>query len=225
MPKRPALTLSALLWGTAFATLGTAALVLRADARGVLGLLAAGHLTWAVAWLSEGRAGRSDGDEGVERFVIGVLATFGVLEGAGLLVALSEGATDQAVWFSAALSFAAAGAVSAWRSRPGDGSLAAQIFFHLVMGSPALSSLFDRLWPALAGVPGARGAGGTAPLTRALLVVAGVVVPLVFVGLLAALVLACDRVRAKGRGRPWAALIAHEAVFIVMAIRWAAGGL
>src|SRR4051794_36129001 len=115
MLQRPRLSLAGSLWGVAYATLALGALLNPPTLAGALGVAAAGHGLWFVAWLLDGRtapvAAKADGP-GV---VSATLGAFGSIEALGLFAASSGDHGDLAGWFGYALAFAAAGILSGRR--------------------------------------------------------------------------------------------------------------
>jgi hypothetical protein len=216
--------IAATLWGVAFAALVLAALATPAKPDGVVGVVAVGHALWGIAWLG-GRSARRGYEARVGRgMVVGVLSAYALVELGGMAAARAAGESGQALWFGLALSFAAAGMASAIQAGPGDEVLACQLFFHTLMALPALGAVINRGLRALAGPSAADAVSGAGPLTGTLMIVAGVSVPLLFAGLLGAL--ARDRSRPpEQRGPAWAALLAHQAAYAILVVRWAGNGL
>ncbi|MBX6316745.1 MAG: hypothetical protein IRY99_28105 [Isosphaeraceae bacterium] len=214
MAGRASWNVGTLLWAVAFAALALAALLAPADAGGVVGLVAVGHGLWLTAFYVEPTVRRSAADGRAQALVAVVLVVLGSCEALGLARALAEREWDQGLWFGLALSFAAAGVLGTMRRGPSDGVLACQLFFHGLMLVPALAALADRLLAT----------GGAGPLAPRLVVIVGVAVPVLFATLL--LILAHDLHRPpEARDLAWAALLAHQAAYVVILIRWAGHGL
>lgn len=227
MADRSSRSLADLLWMVAFSALALAALLSPADSEGVGSLAVGGHLLWGLAYASAG-AGPSRRTEGrgASGLVVGVLAAAGLCEVVGAAVAWREAEDAQALWFVLASAYAAAGIATALRRGPGDGAFACQIFFHLLAAFPVLGACANALLRASAGGSAGGAITGASPLTTVLIQAVQVAAPLLLTALLATLALDLARPRGGGgRDLPWMALMAHQAAFTVITIRWDFQGL
>ena len=216
-------TVASLLWATAYVGLGLATIALPADREGVEALLIGGAMVWAIAYLLDrfAKARVASKPRRTTAIVSAVYLIACLVESSAALEALRERQEDQALWFGLALGFAVAALASARNREPSDGVLLTQLSFHGLMLIPALAILINA-GLVLVAVPGTIGLA--APLTRTLIVVASVPMPLVFVTDLA--VLATDFHRpAEDRDRPATTLLVVQAACLVEVLRWAHNGV
>ena len=214
-----------MLWAVAYSAEAIAAFTVPADVVGVSSLMLLGHAVTGAVLLVDvvnRRLARRNDDAG---FLSVVLLVFAAAELGALVVATREGEAGQAMWFAAALGFAAAGMLAVWRGDGSDGAIASQLALHGVLMIPAIGAVVMSLFVG-------RGNGGAAgvvaqagPVARRLFVVGGIALPPLFVTILA--VLAHDRSRATERAPSavWTALLVHEAAHVVLAARWAYDGI
>src|SRR5207302_4254054 len=100
------------------------------------------------------------------------------------------------------------------RREPSDGVLVGQLFFHGLMIVPVLATLAAVLLRIIAG-PAAAGAVG--PLTRQLILIIAVAIPVLFTTLVG--VLAHDLTRPDDSpDLAWTALLADQAAFVVVLV-------
>lgn len=214
--------LSSLLWCVAFIALGLGAVFLPADVSGIVGLTLLGHLLTALALGIDLRRRRKRGPTDAA-FLAGVLAGFAAIELFGLIVARREGEAGQAAWFAAALGFAAAGMLAAWRGGGSDGAIAAQLGFHGVLIVPAIAAAIA-LFSHAGGASIVRELGVAGPIARWLTIVSSVAFPPLFAMLM--MVLPYDLAHRTERSSPvWPVLVAHESAYVVLAARWAFDGI
>jgi uncharacterized membrane protein len=217
MSQSPPWRLSTLLWCVAFVALALAGMIVPADAQGVTGVALGGSLIWIVAYALDDQTRRTKPSQAPRRLVPTVLAVAGLLELLAGLATMAERERDQSIWFASALVFAVFGIVTARRREPGDGTFAVQIFFHTLMLVPALAMLVNAYLDARArsGIIGAAG-----PLTRVLILVTGVALPILFTALVTVLAYDVNRER-ENSDLPWSTLLASQAAYTVVLFRWA----
>ncbi len=223
-PPRAGLRLSTLIWGVAFLALTMSAVLSPATDSGVVGVTVLGFVLTGLAVAIDAISGREARRPEDVAFLTSVLAAFAAVEVFGLVVAQGENESRQAIWFAAALGFAASGILASWRGGGSDGSVAAQLFFHGVMVVPAIAPI-GKLAVRSFGSPEAISAFGVAgPVAKLLLVIDGIAMPPLFAGLLFAL--AHDlSTRDETRSPIWPSLLIHQAAYVVIALRWSYDGL
>jgi hypothetical protein len=211
------------LGAVGFAALGLAAVFAPADPGGVLSLVGVGHLVWVAAFAID-RATPPDRvairDRGITAAALAVAAGF---EGLGCTLAHRAGEAGQALWYGLALSFAAAGIVGSRRRCPSDPVFTCQVYFHSMMLIPLLSTVLGLIDRRLV-LPGSHDQLIEGALALTLTVVACIGLPLLFTALLASVAINLTG-PAERRDLPWTALLAHQAAFVVILIRWAGGGI
>lgn len=217
--------IATLSWTVAYSAEAIAAFAVPADVNGVSSLMLLGHSVTGVALVIDvvnRRVPRRNDDA---RFLTAILMVFAAAELGALVVALREGEAGQAIWFAAALGFAAACVLAIWRGGGSDGAIAAQLALHGVLLIPAIGAAVAYLFMTR-GDAGAGGAWAQAgPIAVRLFVIGGVALPPLFVLILA--VLAHDRSLATERppSPGWTALLVHEAAHVILAARWAYDGI
>jgi hypothetical protein len=216
--RRSSWRVSGLIWSIAYAALALGTISAPADTSGVRSVALGGGLLWVIAYVV-GLFQKSERRRIEPRPLVMVLLILaGAVEALGATWAQAEHATAQATWFALALGFALAGLANARRREPSDGTVVCQLFFHGLMIFPALSQLAG-IWLSRSGQ-----ASNLAPLTRLLVVIAGVATPLLFVTLLAVLVYDLNR-PTEERDHPSLALLAVQAAYVVAVFRWAQDGI
>jgi len=208
----------------AFLALTMAAVLSPATDSGVVGVTVLGFVLTGFAVAMDATLGTHGRRPDDAAFLTSVLIAFAAVELFGLVVAQSENETRQAVWFAAALGFAASGMLASWRGGGTDGSVAAQLFFHSVMIVPAIAPL-GKFAVKSFGTPEAIGAFNTAgPIAKLLLVIDGIAMPPLFAGIMFALAYDLSK-RDEARPPIWPSLLIHQAAYVVIALRWSYDGL
>lgn len=224
MSEQSGLGLAATLWGVAIIALALAAFTQKADRAGVASIACVGHALTAVALGLDWTDRQATITKAGRRTTIAYLSVGFTLELTVALLSLAFGERDLALWFGLGASFSAFGTAITWRRVPGDPDLACQLFFHAVILAPLIASLPIYLigLGAPKGTPGI--ALGRTSIQLVIMVLCAVAVPLLIVSVVT--VLLRNLSRPKGdRDLPWVILSAHQALFCVIVIRWAANGL
>jgi hypothetical protein len=213
-------SVAALLWSIAFVSLALAAALTPADARGVVGLVVVGHLLWGLAFVLARRGGATS--ELVvqgQRFVVGMLTVAGVLDLIVLIAACCTRDEAVAIWSGVALSFVAAGMANTHLAPPSDGVLGCQVFFHVLTMLATAPILMMQLLPA---------DNRTSPAllkpaeeARVMFLSTAVLIPFLFSALITMLLYRLSRPRAE-REFTWTTMLAHQAAYLFIALRWLA---
>jgi len=226
MAVRSGANLSSWLWAVAFSALALSALAAPADEGGVRNLALGGGVLWGTAFIldPDGRRARRRGEPRATGLVVGVLVVAGLAEALAMASALGEGQDPQALWFGSGVGFAAAGVASTLRRGPSDPALACQLFLHVLVLFPAAAIVLVALLRAIVGGAGAGAVTGASPLTKSLILVVTIALPLLCTSLLATLGYQLTR-PTEERSLPWTALLVLQAAFAALAARWAYDGL
>lgn len=216
---RKPLNLGMALGLMAFLALGLGSVSVPADTAGLLGVLGVALLLWSVSFAVDFLQNRDRPPAQAVGLVGAVLIGFGGLELIGLLTALSEHQPEQAAWFASALAFASVGLVSARRAGPSDPVLASQMFFHLVVGLPALGAPMNLGLRWLAGPESEGVITGASGLMATLTLISTVVMPALFLLLMAVVAVDLATRSDPSRASFWTALVAAEAALVVLLFR------
>ena len=223
-PFSPRWSLAGLMWGVAFVMLGIASVMSASNRSGVMGVALLGFILTGIAVVMDVISGHRVREPDDATFLTGVLLAFEAIEILGFVVARSEGEANQAAWFAAAVGFASVGILASWRGGGSDGAVASQLFFHGVLIVPAVAPI-GKLAVRWIGSPEAIAAFQTAgPVARLLLVIGGIAMPPLFAGLLFTLFYDVGK-RDDRRPPVWPVLLASEAAYVVIALRWSYDGL
>ena len=224
MTPRTGWSVSVTLGAVAFSAIGLAALFATADPEGVVSVAVVGHLLWLVVLLRDVRTRERPKRPRAFLLTACVLGTAALGEGLGMVMALGQGANEQALWFGLGLSFAVGGIALTARSTASDGAFAAQLFFHGLLLFPTLGALLVLVLSLWGGTAASEARARQVDVTRQLLTIGGVVIPCLFTAL-GANVMASLAQPADERDLPWTAFLAHQAIFTVILYRWAVDGL
>lgn len=224
MAERSGLTLAAALWGVAFVALGMAALTIKAESRGVVGLTVVGHVLTLFALVLDKTEPAQPRSLAGRSTTILYLAGFLILELAGTVLLAVLGEHDLALWFALGASFSALGIAVSWQRVPSDHVLACQIFFHAAIVAPLVAALPVFVIDLTRNEVREEVSLGLTTMTWTVLVGCEVAVPLLIVTLITALAYDLSRPRSEPIVS-WAVLMAHQLGFAALVFRWAGDGL